>query len=89
MTQPEAKPKNGLAITTLIVGIFAFFTGLIPWVGLLLGLSAFALGVFALTRGQSKPLALTGGSLGAVAAITGLISTIALMAWLIGAPGSA
>lgn len=89
MTQRQAKPKNGLAITTLVVGVVAFLTGLVPWVGLLLGLSAFALGVFALTRGQSKPLALTGGSLGAVAAITGLISTIALMAWLIGAPGSA
>ncbi|MFI8631426.1 hypothetical protein ACIGEP_02370 [Microbacterium sp. NPDC077663] len=88
MTQQQTTPKNGLAIATLIVGILAFLTGLIPWVGLLLGLSAFALGVLALTRGQSKPPALIGGSLGAVAAITGLITTIALMAWLIGAPGS-
>lgn len=47
--------------------------------GLVLGLTAFALGVYALTRGQSKPMALVGGSLGAIAAVTGLISTSATM----------
>lgn len=75
----SAQRKNGLAIATLIVGIAAFLTGILPGVGLVLGLTAFALGVYALTRGQSKPMALVGGSLGAIAAVTGLISTSATM----------
>ncbi|CAL4860313.1 hypothetical protein [Microbacterium sp. MM2322] len=77
------EPKKGLAIAALVVGIAAFLTGLIPWLGLLLGLTAFALGVLALTRGQSKVFALVGGSLGAIAAVTGLITTSALMIWLL------
>lgn len=81
--QPKA-PAGGLSIAALVVGIAAFVTGLIPWVGLLLGLTAFSLAVYALTRKQSKVLSLIGGSLGAVAAVTGLITTIALTTWIMG-----
>ncbi|WP_240741356.1 hypothetical protein [Microbacterium oleivorans] len=78
-----ARPSNRLAIATLVVGIAAFLIGLVPWLGLILGLTAFGLGIYALTRGQSKVMALVGGSLGSIAAVTGLISTSALMMWLL------
>ncbi|SDG31934.1 hypothetical protein [Microbacterium sp. 77mftsu3.1] len=78
-----ARPKNTLAVAALVVGIVAFLTGIVPWAGLLLGLTAFGLGIYALTRGQSKVMALVGGSLGSIAGVTGLISTSALMMWLL------
>jgi len=76
---PRAKaPAGQLAVAALVLGIAGFLTGLIPWLGLLLGISAVALGVVALARRQSKPFAITGGSLGAVAALTGLIVAISV-----------
>jgi len=80
----NSQPKTGLAVAALVVGIVAFLTGLVPWAGLLLGLTAFGLGIYALTRGQSKVMALVGGSLGSIAAITGLISTSAFMMLVMG-----
>ena len=68
--------SNGLGIAALVVGIIAFLTGLIPWLGLVLASAAIALGIFALLRSQRKGFAITGLVLGGVAFLTGLIVTI-------------
>ncbi|MDR7110887.1 putative membrane protein YphA (DoxX/SURF4 family) [Microbacterium trichothecenolyticum] len=72
--------RNGLGVAALVVGIAAFLTGLVPWLGLLLAIAAVALGVFALVKKQSKAFAVTGTVLGGVALIAGLIATIAFSA---------
>src|SRR5690606_35709970 len=59
-----------------------------PFLGLILGLAAVALGVIALVKRQSKGLAITGTALGAVALIVSLIATLvagALTAAVVGA----
>jgi hypothetical protein len=66
-------------VTSLIVGIFAFLSGLIPVWGFLVGTAALVLGVIALIKKQSKGLALTGIILGGLAALTSLLATVALI----------
>lgn len=81
-TGTPAAPKQPvvLARSALIVGICAFVTGLVPWLGLLLGIAAIVLGLFALARRQSRPMAIAGMALGAPALVTGLVVTIGFMA---------
>lgn len=79
------KPPSGLALTSLVVGIVAFVSGLLPFWGLIAGGAAVVLAVFALTRHQSKGLALTGLILGGIAAITSLVTTVVFLASLGGA----
>lgn len=78
---PNRSP-NLLAICALVLGIVAFLSGLIPFLGLLLAAAAIVAGVFALLGRQSKPLAWTGLGLGGVAAIAGLIATISFTTFL-------
>ncbi|MBF4571660.1 DUF2510 domain-containing protein [Herbiconiux sp. VKM Ac-1786] len=73
---PSRATPQGLAIAALIVGIVAFLTGLVPWLGLLLGVGAVLLAVFALKNKQPRVLAFIGLALGAIAALTGLIVAI-------------
>lgn len=80
------RPK-GLAIAALVVGIVAFLTGLAPFFGLIAGAAAVVLGILALRRAQSKGMAITGLSLGAVGAVTSLIVTLVFAAAL-GTAGS-
>ena len=75
------RPK-GLAIAALVVGIVAFLSGLVPVFGLIAGAAAVVLGILALRRAQGKGMAITGLSLGAVAAVTSLFVTIAFAAAL-------
>ncbi|KDP90564.1 MULTISPECIES: Ltp family lipoprotein [Clavibacter] len=77
---PYGVTPKGLAIAALVVGIVAFLSGLAPVVGLIIGAAAVVLGILALRRGQSKGMAITGLSLGAVAAVTSLIVTIVFAA---------
>lgn len=69
------KRARGLALAALIVGIVAFLAGLLPVVGLLIGLTAVALGVVAIVKKQPKGLAITGIVLGAIALITSIAMT--------------
>jgi hypothetical protein len=71
-----------LALTALILGIVAFLTGLIPWLGLLLAVAAIAVGIFALIKKQSKALSITGIALGGIAFITGVIVAVSFSALL-------
>lgn len=73
-----AKPARGLALAALIVGIVAFLLGLLPVVGLLIGLAAVALGIAAIIKKQPKGLAVTGIVLGAIALITSIAMTAGL-----------
>jgi hypothetical protein len=64
-------------MAALIVGIVAFLTGLVPWLGVLAAIAAIGLGVLALVKQQSRPLSITGTALGGVALLTGLVVTVA------------
>jgi hypothetical protein len=73
---PDPKPKSGLAITALVIGIVAFLVGWVPIFGLLIGAVAGVFGVLALVRRQRKGFSITGIVLGGLAAVTSLIMTI-------------
>lgn len=72
------KPASGIALAALIVGIVAFLLGLIPVVGILAGLAAVGLGIFALVKKQRKAFAITGLVLGAIALLSSIVTTSAL-----------
>lgn len=74
------KRPMGLAVAALIVGIVAFFSGLLPIWGILAGLAGVALGIVALVRGQSKPLSIIGAVLGGFALLASFGTTFALIA---------
>lgn len=68
-------------IIALVAGIVAFFTGIVPIVGALLGAGAITVAIIALHKKQSKGLAIAGIVLGALAAVASIgvaagISTI-------------
>ncbi|MEV7692519.1 DUF4190 domain-containing protein [Microbacterium sp. NPDC089189] len=73
---PGPAASKGWAIAAIVLGGAAFLTGLLPWLGLILAITAVAAGVLALVKKQSKGLAITGLALGAVGLLTGLIVTI-------------
>lgn len=77
-TPPGPSISKGLAIAALIVGIVAFFTGLVPVLGALIGIAAIILGAIALSKKQHKGFALTGLILGALAAIASISVTAGL-----------
>ncbi|MEV4667800.1 Ltp family lipoprotein [Microbacterium sp. LWO12-1.2] len=77
---PGPKPTSVLSIVALIAGIIAFFTGIVPILGAILGLGAIALGVFALVKKQRKGLAVAGIVLGTVAVITSIAVTAGISA---------
>lgn len=76
----ESKPTPVLSIVALIAGIIAFFTGIVPILGVILGLGAIALGVFALMKKQRKGLAIAGIVLGTVAVISSIAVTAGISA---------
>ncbi|WP_223624029.1 Ltp family lipoprotein [Microbacterium sp. EST19A] len=76
----ESKPTPVLSIVALIAGIIAFFTGIVPILGVILGLGAIALGVFALMKQQRKGLAVAGIVLGSIAVITSIAVTAGIAA---------
>lgn len=80
--------KKGLAIAALIVGIVAFFTGLFPVVGIVLGIAAIVLGILTLVRKQTKGLGITAIVLGGIAAIVSVIMTISFSAFTANLPQS-
>lgn len=73
------QPSSGLAVASLVVGIVAFLSGLIPFWGLVAGGAAVVLAIFAIARHQSKGLAVTGLILGAIAALTSLVMTVVFL----------
>ena len=75
----QPKPSAALAITALVLGIFAFFTGLL-FIGGALGLVSVILGIISLKKvkagtASGKGMAITGIILGAL----GIIATIGMI----------
>lgn len=77
----SAQPKS-LAVAALAVGIGAFVTGWVPWLGLLLSIAAVTLAILALVKRQSKVMAIIGAVLGVLALATGLVMTISFMTFV-------
>ncbi|MCU1544942.1 MAG: hypothetical protein JWP30_42 [Homoserinimonas sp.] len=73
---PGPKKLSGLALAALIVGVAAFLFGLIPVFGAIVGVTAVALAVLALSKKQSKGMALTGLILGGVATLVSFGMTV-------------
>ncbi len=78
---PPTTPRKGLAVAALCVGIAAFLTGLVPVLGVVLGLGAVVLGVLSLRAvkagtGSSKGMGITGLVLGGIATLTGVVVLI-------------
>ena len=65
-----------MAKRSLIVGICAFVSGLVPVLGIALGVVAAVLGVLAITRQQKQWMWITGVSLGLIGALTSLAVTV-------------
>ncbi len=61
------QPSNGLAVTSMSVGIFAFLFGWVPFLGVMLGAVALIFGIVALVNQQHKGMAIAGIVLGALA----------------------
>jgi hypothetical protein len=78
------KPKSGLAITALVLGIVAIVFGVIPGIGFisfLLGPLAVIFGIIALVKKQKKGMSITGIVLGALGAIiAGIITALIAVA---------
>lgn len=73
---PHALPApKGLAVTALIVGIVAFLTGLVPVVGVLLGVASIVMAIIALSQRQPRALAITAIVLGACASVASIATT--------------
>lgn len=68
------------ALMALVLGIVAFFLGLIPIFGLIVGAAAVTLGVLAIRQRQSKKMSTAGIVLGAVAALASIGATAGLSA---------
>ncbi|MFS0867962.1 hypothetical protein AB3M83_11605 [Microbacterium sp. 179-B 1A2 NHS] len=68
---PVTRPA-GFATGALVLGIGAFLVAGVPALGLLLAVPALGVGVAALVRRESKPIALTGIVLAAAAVVRGL-----------------
>ena len=68
----------GLALAALIVGIAAFLFGLLPVFGALVGVTAVVLGFVAISKNQSKGMAIAGIVLGGLATLTSMGTTLGL-----------
>lgn len=79
-----SRPK-ALAVAALVVGIVAVLTVFFGWVAIVAGAAALVLGIVALRKRQSKPLAVSGivtGSVGLVGGAAFLIVMSLLLAAL-------
>ncbi|MFI8631301.1 DUF2510 domain-containing protein [Microbacterium sp. NPDC077663] len=71
-------PPQGLAVAALVLGIAAFLSAWIPFLGLIIALVGAIIGVLALVRRQRKALAVTGTVLSGLGLAWALIVTISL-----------
>lgn len=77
---PQPTQSKGLALSSLIVGIFSFLIGLIPFLGFVSGAVAVILGIVALVKRQPAGMAVAGLVTGGIAAITGLFVFVFIVA---------
>ena len=73
------RPPRGFAAGALILGVIAFLNGLLPIVGVVLGLPAVVLGGVALQKRQPRHFAITGMVTGGIGLACSALATIALL----------
>jgi uncharacterized membrane protein len=78
--QMEPKPTNGLAIAALVTGVVAFVVGWIPFVGLIVGLTAIGLGIAGLNKSSAKGMSIAGLVTGGLAVLFNLIMIFLFLA---------
>ncbi|MFB7249961.1 DUF4190 domain-containing protein [Microbacterium sp. NPDC056234] len=71
-----APGPGGLAITALILGIAAFVTAWIPFIGLIVAIAGIVVGIIAVRRRQGRPLSITGLVLSGVGFLIALVMTL-------------
>lgn len=81
---PVPSLPKGLAVAALVIGVVAFLTGLVPVLGLLLGVGAVVLGILGLRavsagRAGGRGAAIGGLVLGAIATVTNLVVLLLLV----------
>lgn len=80
---------NGLAIASMVIGIFVLITGWIPFWSVVVGILAIVFGVIALKKPTGKGMAIAGIVTGAIGALWGLIvSAILILALVAGVTAS-
>lgn len=77
---PAAQKVGGLALAALLVGLGAFLVGLVPVFGAMVGITGGVLGAIALTKRQSKGMAIAGIVLGSIAFLSSIGMTIGFAA---------
>ncbi|WP_051297331.1 DUF4190 domain-containing protein [Brevibacterium album] len=74
---------TGLQITAIIIAAAAFLTGLIPFLGLVLGAVGVILAIIAMRRRRLRPMSVTGLVLSALALLTSAVTSLLLILALI------
>lgn len=77
MTQPKSQDTNGLAVTSLILGVLSL-TGF----GLLTAIPAIITGVIGLRNPEGKGMSLAGVIMGSVSAVVSILIFVLIMALL-------
>jgi len=75
---PVTSVHKGLAIAAMIVGIFAFLLGIIPFLGFILGVTAVVFGAIGLKHKESKGMAISGIVLGGLGTLASIVTSIML-----------
>ena len=81
MNNTPPTPSNALAVTALIFGIISFCLGFIPFFVIPLGAVGLVLGIIALSKRQSKALAVTGIVLSCLGILASLLMGV-FATWL-------
>jgi hypothetical protein len=76
-------PVNGLAIAAMVVGIVAFLSGVVPFWGIIAGITAIILAIFALKQSKGNGFAITGLVTGVVGLLTSVAMTVLLILSLV------
>jgi hypothetical protein len=79
---PKQQPAQGLALGSMVVGIFSLFFGLFC-LGPLPGIAALILGLVALSQIKKAPDRNSGKPLALVGVVTGSLSVLIFVGWLV------
>lgn len=78
----RSQSTNGLAIAAMVVGIFAFILGWVPFIGLLLGATAVVLAIVGLKKTAGKGMSIAGLVTGGLAVLWNLVVIVLLVSSL-------
>ena len=78
---PAHEPVSGRAIASLVLGAGAFLTGLIPFLGSLLGVPGLICGVLSIRSRKGRGIAVLGTVLAGVGTVCNLMVIVAFLLW--------